>query len=507
MRPTFYDADAAQKPLGLCQSALHRNSIWSVTPPANIDRMNSKTQTIRTNRSLQVATRRLGDTGCIFLGLAVASGIGQALTREQFFVLGLTFSLIYWICSEATANYRAWRGSTLISETACAWITWGTTLICGIVIGAMFQYGSGLTRFSFAAWTVLTAVLLVMLRSTLRTVSAMMFSRGIGARGYAVVGVTEIGVQLAKNIADSPHLGLQLSGFYDDRPSDRTISLPETVGSRLGTVNELLEETRAGNIQHIYITFPMRAENRIRDVLTKLADTTASVYVVPDFFVFELLHSRWNNILGIPTVSIFENPFYGVDGIAKRTLDLIFSAGLIVVLAVPMAIVALAVKLSSPGPVLFKQKRYGLDGKEIPVWKFRSMKVCENGAKVTQATKNDSRVTKVGKFIRKTSLDELPQLFNVFAGDMSLVGPRPHATAHNEQYRKLIRGYMLRHKVKPGITGLAQVEGYRGETDTLEKMAKRVEFDHRYIRDWNIWLDFKILFRTIFVVFTGENAY
>ena len=456
---------------------------------------------------MQVAIRRLGDTACIFLGLFIASKLGQALTQEQFFVLGLTFSLVYWICSEATANYRTWRGSTLISETACAWITWCTTLICGIVVGALLQYGSGLTRFSFGSWTVLTAVFLVMYRSTVRTFSAMMYSRGIGSRGYAIVGVTDIGVQLAKNISESPHLGLQLSGFYDDRPSDRTSDLPLEVGPRLGTVNELLEETRAGKIQHIYITFPMRAENRIRDVLTKLADTTASVYVVPDFFVFELLHSRWNNILGIPTVSIFENPFYGVDGIAKRTLDMIFSAGLIVVLAIPMAIIALAVKLTSPGPVLFKQKRYGLDGKEIPVWKFRSMKVCENGAKVTQATRNDMRVTKVGKFIRKTSLDELPQLFNVFTGDMSLVGPRPHATAHNEQYRKLIRGYMLRHKVKPGITGLAQVEGYRGETDTLEKMAKRVEYDHRYIRDWNIWLDFKILFRTVFVVFSGENAY
>ena len=230
---------------------------------------------------MQVAIRRLGDTACIFLGLFIASKLGQALTQEQFFVLGLTFSLVYWICSEATANYRTWRGSTLISETACAWITWCTTLICGIVVGALLQYGSGLTRFSFGSWTVLTAVFLVMYRSTVRTFSAMMYSRGIGSRGYAIVGVTDIGVQLAKNISESPHLGLQLSGFYDDRPSDRTSDLPLEVGPRLGTVNELLEETRAGKIQHIYITFPMRAENRIRDVLTKLADTTASVYVVP----------------------------------------------------------------------------------------------------------------------------------------------------------------------------------------------------------------------------------
>ncbi len=316
-----------------------------------------------------------------------------------------------------------------------------------------------------------------------------------------------MGFQLARNIEQSPQLGLQLVGFYDDRPPQRVPDVPEGVGSQVGDIGQLVAQARAGQIDRIYITFPMRAEDRIRGVLEQLGDTTASVYIVPDFFVFELLHSRWTSINGLPAVSVFENPFYGVDGVLKRMTDLCLAAAALLALAIPMAAIALLIKRSSPGPVFFRQRRYGLDGREILVWKFRSMRVCEDGENVTQATRHDSRVTRIGAILRKTSLDELPQLFNVLQGSMSLVGPRPHANAHNEQYRKLIQGYMLRHKVKPGITGLAQVNGWRGETETLDKMQQRVACDHQYIREWSLWLDLKILFKTIFVVFSRQNAY
>ena len=242
-------------------------------------------------------------------------------------------------------------------------------------------------------------------------------------------------------------------------------------------------------------------------LISQLADTTASVYLVPDFFVFDLLHSRWSDVRGIPTVSVFETPIYGVDGVVKRMTDITLATLGLIALAIPMSIVALLIKLTSRGPIFFRQKRYGLDGREILVWKFRSMKVCENGAKVTQAKKNDSRLTPIGGFLRKSSIDELPQLFNVIAGSMSLVGPRPHASAHNEEYRKQIPGYMLRHKIKPGITGLAQVRGFRGETDTIEKMENRVDSDHQYIREWTFWLDLQIILRTFFTVLSRQNAY
>jgi putative colanic acid biosynthesis UDP-glucose lipid carrier transferase len=244
----------------------------------------------------------------------------------------------------------------------------------------------------------------------------------------------------------------------------------------------------------------MRAEKRIQSLLDQLANSTVSVYIVPDFFVFELLHSRWMHVGGLPVVSVFESPIYGVDGWLKRGLDLALSIIGLVMVSPVMIVCALLVKLTSPGPVFFLQKRYGLDGKEILVWKFRSMRTCDNGAVVKQATKGDPRVTPIGRILRRTSLDELPQLFNVIGGSMSLVGPRPHASAHNEQYRSLIRGYMMRHKVKPGITGLAQVLGSRGETDTLEKMEARIQLDHRYIREWSLWMDLKIILKTFYVV-------
>ena len=223
--------------------------------------------------------------------------------------------------------------------------------------------------------------------------------------------------------------------------------------------------------------------------------------------MFQLLHSRWSDVQGVPVVSVFENPFYGVDGILKRAFDVCLASIALLIVAIPMLLIALAVKLTSKGPVLFRQLRYGLDGKEIVGWKFRSMPVCENGDTVVQATKNDSRLTSIGGFLRKSSLDELPQIFNVLFGQMSMVGPRPHANAHNEFYRSQIEGYMLRHKVKPGITGLAQVNGCRGETETLDKMENRVFYDHQYIREWTIWLDLRIILKTFGVVFSKQNAY
>jgi putative colanic acid biosynthesis UDP-glucose lipid carrier transferase len=355
--------------------------------------------------------------------------------------------------------------------------------------------------------TITILVLLALSRMAVRYVQRSLRSQGYNARKMAVVGVNELGIRLARNLEDSPELGLELVGFYDDRPGNRTGDLPPDLGERLGTIRDLVDQARRGEIHRVYITLPLRAEKRIRDVLNRLADTTASVYIVPDFFVFELLHSRWTDINGLPVVSVFENPFYGVDGLIKRICDVCLASIFLCLAAIPMLIIAALIKCTSPGPVFFRQKRYGLDGREIFVWKFRSMHACENGQDIKQARRGDPRVTPVGAVLRRTSLDELPQLFNVLEGNMSLVGPRPHATAHNEQYRRLIPGYMLRHKVKPGITGLAQVLGLRGETDTLDKMAKRIQCDLQYIREWSLWMDVKILFKTIFVVFSEQNAY
>jgi putative colanic acid biosynthesis UDP-glucose lipid carrier transferase len=228
---------------------------------------------------------------------------------------------------------------------------------------------------------------------------------------------------------------------------------------------------------------------------------------VPDIFVFDLIQARVDTIGNLPVVAVCETPFYGFNGLLKRASDYVLATLALIVLAPLMIAIAIGVKLSSPGPVLFKQRRYGVDGRQIYVYKFRSMTVTEDGDTVKQATKNDSRVTPFGAFLRKTSLDELPQFINVLQGRMSVIGPRPHAVAHNELYRKLIRGYMIRHKVRPGITGLAQVNGYRGETETVEKMKMRIEYDLAYLRSWSLLLDLQILLKTILVVAKKQNAY
>ena len=250
-----------------------------------------------------------------------------------------------------------------------------------------------------------------------------------------------------------------------------------------------------------------RLEVRVLDLLDDLKDTTVSIYYVPDIFLSDLIQSRSGEVAGIPVISMCETPFFGYRGVIKRVTDVVLTLAVLVPLFPVLALVALLVKISSPGPAIFRQRRYGLDGQEITVYKFRTMTVTEDGDRVVQATVGDRRITPIGAVLRRYSIDELPQLINVLQGRMSIVGPRPHAVAHNEQYRKLIKGYMVRHKVKPGITGWAQVNGWRGETDTLEKIEQRVAHDIYYIENWSAWLDLKILVMTPLALITGKNAY
>jgi putative colanic acid biosynthesis UDP-glucose lipid carrier transferase len=275
----------------------------------------------------------------------------------------------------------------------------------------------------------------------------------------------------------------------------------------LGSLSDMSQYVKDNRTDVIFIALPIRHVKRVMDLLDDLRDTTASIYYVPDIFVFNLIQARPSEVHGIPVVAMCETPFYGYRGVVKRITDVGFSILILLLLLPLLVIIALAIKLSSQGPIIFKQRRYGLDGREIAVYKFRTMRVTEDGAKIRQASKTDSRITPVGRVLRRSSMDELPQLINVLQGRMSLVGPRPHAVAHNEEYRKLIKGYMLRHKVLPGITGLAQINGWRGETLTLEDMEARINYDLDYLRHWTPLLDIKILLVTIVKVFRDEKAY
>ena len=333
---------------------------------------------------------------------------------------------------------------------------------------------------------------------------ALLALQGLPKRAV-IVGMNEQGIELATRMDKSPYSNIKLVGFFDDRDPAR---LPQTQPWRLvGKLAELASYTKQNHIGLIYLSLPMATQPRILNILDDLRDTTASVYFVPDMFVTDLIQGQMNNVCNMPVVSVCETPFTGTNALLKRGSDIVLSLLITGILSPLLAGIALAVKYTSRGPVIFRQRRYGLDGEEIIVYKFRSMTVCEDGPHILQARKDDNRFTPIGAFLRKTSLDELPQFFNVLQGRMSIVGPRPHAVAHNEQYRKLIKGYMLRHKVKPGITGWAQVNGLRGETRTLDKMQARVRYDLDYLRHWSLGLDLKIILMTVGVVFKDQYAY
>ena len=320
-----------------------------------------------------------------------------------------------------------------------------------------------------------------------------------------IVGMNEQGLALASRMSQARYTRTELVGFVDDRQATRLNS--SSAYRLLGTQAQLLGLVKSERIQIIYLSLPMASQPRILHILDELKDSTTSIYFVPDMFVTDLIQAHPDSVCGMPVISVCDTPFNGSDGAIKRLSDLVL-ATLILILITPLLIViAAAIKFDSPGPVIFRQRRCGLDGDEIVVYKFRSMTVTEDGSNITQATQNDARVTPLGALLRRTSCDELPQFINVLQGRMSIVGPRPHALAHNELYRKLIKGYMVRHKVKPGITGWAQVNGFRGETQTLDKMQGRIDFDLDYLRNWSVRLDLYIIFKTISLVIKDQKAY
>ncbi len=320
-----------------------------------------------------------------------------------------------------------------------------------------------------------------------------------------VVGMNEQGCSLADRLAAAADAGIELVGFFDDRTPDRQHGRDRH--RHLGRLAEIAGFVKSNRINLIYLSLPMASQPRIKELLDALKDTTASVYFVPDMFVTDLIQGRSDSVCGLPVISVCETPFRGPAGVLKRISDIVLASLILVLISPVMLGAAIAVKLSSPGPVIFRQRRYGLDGEEIIVYKFRSMTVTEDGGQIEQARKNDARVTRLGAILRRTSMDELPQFINVLQGRMSIVGPRPHAVAHNEMYRGLIKSYMVRHKVKPGITGWAQVNGFRGETDSLEKMEARIHCDLDYLRNWSLRLDLYIIWKTVRLVFQDSAAY
>ena len=384
-------------------------------------------------------------------------------------------------------------------------LRWMALLAILFAIGYATKTSTEFSRRVVLTWAVVTPIPLIFVSIAFNEFVRQFIRAPSNVRESVVAGYNDVSLALVERIRADPELGMRIDGFFDDRSPER-LGLPH--GSELlGGLSTLATYVNSHKVDLIFIALPMRQVQRVVDLLDELRDTTASIYFVPDIFVMDLIQSRTAEISGVPIVAMCETPFQGTPGLVKRAMDIVISLVVLILLSPFLLLVALLIKLGSPGPIIFKQRRYGLDGQIIDVYKFRTMTVVEDGPQVRQVTRDDARVTPIGRFLRRFSVDELPQLFNVLSGSMSLVGPRPHAVAHNEEYRRLIKGYMVRHKVLPGITGLAQVNGCRGETSRLEDMKARIEYDLDYLRQWTPSLDLKILFKTAVLVLRDRKAY
>ena len=400
---------------------------------------------------------------------------------------------------------RAYRDDEMAGAplTTTFWriaLEWAAVICILLLTGFAFKVTAQFSRAMMLTWFTVTPFALYGAHA-LRVRARALITNSDYAPTYLIIGANSVGFELFRRLPRKGFLG-----FFDFRSADR---LPDTIDPAhlVGHCKDVAEFARTHSVTAIYIALPLSNVPRIGEMVRELRDTTASIYFVPDVFAFDLIQGRLVQINGMPAISVCDTPFHGMDAVSKRVTDVVLASGALLLVWPLMLLIAVAVKLTSAGPVLFRQRRYGLNGEEILVYKFRSMTVCEDGAVVTQAKKSDQRITPLGRILRSSSLDELPQLLNVLQGTMSVVGPRPHAVAHNEQYRKLISGYMIRHKVRPGITGLAQVNGFRGETETIDKMRERVRYDLEYLSHWSPWLDVKIIFKTLWVIARDQNAY
>lgn len=450
--------------------------------------------------------QRLGDVAIIVVAL-YGSTLAFRTPWSPAYTTGCVLGIAgYLLLAEFNGLYRQSHSVSTTRELTQTITTWW--LVLGFLLSLAFaaKNTAEFSRLVISCWVLAATGLFAVFRLSLRKLLRNLRSRGFYTQTVAVAGCTPAAERLLAAFSADPTLGFVVRGVYDDRAAPRRFQGAEKLSEIRGDLTQLVTDARAGLIDIVYVALPLRAEVRAAELVRRLADTTATVYFVPDFFVFGLLRAGFRSVGNLSVLSIFDTPFEGVGGWLKRLEDIVLvTIGLILISPIMLGI-ALAVKLTSDGPAFFRQRRYGLSGREIYVLKFRTMTVCEDGANVQQAQKDDKRITPLGAFLRRTSLDELPQLFNVLGGSMSLVGPRPHAVAHNEQYRQKIQGYMLRHKVKPGITGWAQVNGWRGETETIDKMERRVEHDLHYIHNWRLSLDIKILFLTVFGSRVRQNA-
>ena len=402
--------------------------------------------------------------------------------------------------------YVSWRGRSLRILALKLAMSWSLVLLIGLVFSFLIHHVGDLSRLWMLYWYLFSLALLLACRTGTYLVLRRLRARGFNNRRVMIVGYNEIGRELHRRAREQSWYGYEVRDVYLGGGEDE---VPLTDGSvaRLIRLDDIADHVTRHQIDELWITLPMTAAAELQTLHHLLRNVLADVRWIPNTLSMRVLSLRMVDFLGFPTLDLNSPVLRGGQGIFKSLLDKLFSTVVLVTLSPLLLLIALGIKLSSPGPVFFTQSRLGLDGRKFEVYKFRTMALHHETDGVTQARRDDQRITRFGAFLRHRSLDELPQFLNVLLGDMSVVGPRPHALAHNEIYKQLLEQYMLRHRVKPGITGWAQIHGYRGETDTVDKMAKRVQFDLYYIQNWSLWLDLRIVLRTAISGWTGKDVY
>lgn len=454
---------------------------------------------------------RISDPTVIVIAAIIAYGIrfsfDSVLFMHKDYKVLVALSLFSSVfIFQAFGLYSSWRGQGFIRQVNTIIMAWAVVVFILIAILFMLKISSDYSRLWLSIWAALALLLIIVNRMLVYLFLQYQRKKGLNLRNVVLVGAGELGKKVIAQIKSSPWTGYKIDALFDDNKLLLGSSIDDVrVEGNLFSVADYLA---SNDIDEVWIALPLRAEMRVKELLFELRHNTVNIKFIPDIFGFSLLNHSMTEIAGLPAVNLSDTPMGGSNRVVKELEDRIL--GLIILIAIlPLiCIIALAIRVTSPGPVLFKQRRHGWDGRVINIYKFRTMKVEDDGdGKVLQATRDDPRLTKIGGFLRKTSLDELPQLYNVLQGRMSLVGPRPHAVEHNELYKDKVDQYMLRHMVKPGMTGWAQVNGFRGETDTLYKMQKRIEYDLFYIENWSLWFDLKIILLTIIKGFINKNAY
>jgi putative colanic acid biosynthesis UDP-glucose lipid carrier transferase len=401
--------------------------------------------------------------------------------------------------------YVSWRGRSMRSLFAHLAGAWAVVLLIGLVFSFLIHHAGLLSRLWLFYWYVTGILCLVATRGILYSLLRFLRGNGLNSKRVVIVGYGNTGREMHRRAAHQNWFGYDVKavhvGAYDGK-----LDLDPAI-DQIGTLEAIQDYVVTNKIHEIWITLPLSASAQLQQLQYLLRNALVDIRWVPDTMSMQILSNKIINFLGMPAVDLNQPISGDVHGIVKDLFDKLFSFVVLVLLLPLFIVIAILIKTSSPGPVFFKQPRLGLNGRPFNVYKFRSMKLHQEHGTVTQATQDDPRVTPVGRFLRRTSLDELPQFINVLMGEMSVVGPRPHALQHNEMFKDRLEMYMLRHRVKPGITGWAQIHGYRGETDTDDKMAKRVQFDLHYIQNWSFWMDLKIIAWTAFKGWTSNNAY